>query len=998
MTQSLVTSAIPFKFDRADRVDAKLKQFRPELFGKDGLIRVALRDQGVHFMSITVVRGDVGEPTYLVFEMSVDGEPQHAFDTVGTKLASFVSEILSVAEIKAASTLSRLLTSHHIRTGQGLFDVPGLDFCGTPGMTVTRIKREYALARELRSYFDTNPAAGAPLDTVLRVRDFVKADADLAPLLDPEPFPRLTAEEAPGLDFGFILSLAFQGLIKFFWPVLFLLGLLVVTATIAAGLSQGFAVGVIAFIVSTIVAAVAILAIVANVYLGLRRLESANTPVDTLVDPDVMASLTEAENLKDTQQNHLAGISVMQAGALRGLTLRIAFWVIGQMATKRFRPGFLGDISTIHYARWLRLPKTNKLLFFSNYGGSWESYLEDFITRASNGLTAVWSNTVGFPRTENLFFKGATDGDRFKRWARRQQQPTWFWYSAYPHLTTARIRTNAAIRQGLGTVSTEDEAAAWLGLFGSKVRPATLIETFEVQTLLYGGLSKHPYARCLAIKFSDDPKQACAWLKSIEDQITFGDQPPADKVLIFALTADGLKRLGLPSDVGDSFPTAFRLGMGSPGRANLLADTGDDKAGTWLWGGPEKAIDATLLLYADSQTTLVSYASELSSGIDAAGGKVLHQVTPTPLPQPRPGETAAQIVREPFGFADGISQPIIKGTRRWMRQSDAIHAVEPGEFLLGYPDTRGFFPPSPQVPAAMDHDNLLPLADPKHSRGTYQPDFEMSSATAARDLGRNGTFLVIRQLAQYVDVFNDYVNDAAARYAGHPAIPDQLEPQLLPEWIGAKMVGRWKDGSSLVRYPNGPATGKQHGETFRPDNDFLPGAEDPLGARCPLGAHIRRSNPRDSLAPGSKDELSIVNRHRILRVGRGFDAVGGSDPEEQKPGLLFMCLNADIERQFEFVQQTWATAWQFHGLENEVDPITGRGGGMGRLTIPSARGPLNLTGIKDFVRMRGGAYLFMPSRSAVRFLARIEQGPDAEMPPPREDKLNEERSLLSTKD
>lgn len=114
----------------------------------------------------------------------------------------------------------------------------------------------------------------------------------------------------------------------------------------------------------------------------------------------------------------------MQAGLLRGLTLRIAFWVIGQMATKRFRPGFLGDISTIHYARWLRLPKTNKLLFFSNYGGSWESYLEDFITKASGGLTAAWSNTVGFPRTENLFFKGAVDGDRFKRWARRQQQPT----------------------------------------------------------------------------------------------------------------------------------------------------------------------------------------------------------------------------------------------------------------------------------------------------------------------------------------------------------------------------------------------------------------------------------------------------------------------------------------------------------------------------------------------------------------------------------------------
>lgn len=971
MPQSLVTSAIPFDRQKADLVEAKLKDFRPELFGDEGTIRTALRDQGVHFMSITVVRGDIGEPTHLVFEMSVDGEPQHAFDTLDTRLAPLVSQILSVGEIDAKGSLSRLLAFHHVRTGQGLFDVPGLDFCGTPGMTVTRIKQEYRLARELRSYFDKNPAAMAPLETLERVRAFVKADIELAPLLSPEPFPRLVAEEPSGLDLGFVLTLALQGLLKFFWPALVVLGLFVVGVTIAAGLVQGYVVGLITFILSTMVAAMALLAIIVFVYLGLRKLEAANPPLDTLVDPNVMDALAEAENLKDTQQNHLAGISIMQAGLLRGITLRIAFWVIGQMATKRFRPGFLGDISTIHYARWLRLPNTNKLLFFSNYGGSWESYLEDFITKASNGLTAAWSNTVGFPRTENLFFKGATDGDRFKRWARRQQQPTWFWYSAYPHLTTARIRTNAAIRQGLGTVSTEDEATAWLGLFGSKVRPATLIETFEVQTLLYGGLSKHPYATCLAVRLSDDTKQASAWLRSIEDQITFGDQPPTDKVLIFALTADGLRRLGLPAEVGDAFPTAFRLGMGSPGRANLLADTGDDHAKKWLWGGPENVIDATLLVYAASEATLNSYAEELITGINVAGGRVTHRVTPTPLPQPKPGETAVQTVREPFGFADGISQPIIKGTRRWMRQSDAIHAVEPGEFLLGYPDTRGYFPPSPQVPAAKDPNNLLPLADPKHSRGTFQPDFGTSGAAAARDLGRNGTFLVIRQLAQYVDLFNEYVDDAAKRYAHHPAVPDQLDPELLPEWIGAKMVGRWKDGSSLVRYPHGPATRKHAGGDFRPDNDFLPGAEDPLGERCPFGAHIRRSNPRDSLAPASKDELSIVNRHRILRVGRGFDALGASDLEEQKPGLLFMCLNADIERQFEFVQQTWATAWQFHGLENEVDPITGRGGGMGRLTIPSPRGPLNLTGIKDFVRMRGGAYLFMPSKSAIRFLARL---------------------------
>ncbi|RWK56553.1 MAG: hypothetical protein EOR45_37505, partial [Mesorhizobium sp.] len=182
----------------------------------------------------------------------------------------------------------------------------------------------------------------------------------------------------------------------------------VLLTTYGAWHAAGTAVGLLALAVGLIVVAVALIAVLAAVYFGLRGLEETNTPFDTTLDPKVMDAISDGENVtKDTQQNHLAGISVMQAGWLRGLTLRIAFWVIAQLATHRFRPGFLGEISTIHYARWVLLPKTNKLLFFSNFGGSWESYLEDFITKAASGLTGVWSNTVGFPRTENLFFKGA---------------------------------------------------------------------------------------------------------------------------------------------------------------------------------------------------------------------------------------------------------------------------------------------------------------------------------------------------------------------------------------------------------------------------------------------------------------------------------------------------------------------------------------------------------------------------------------------------------------
>ena len=98
-------------------------------------------------------------------------------------------------------------------------------------------------------------------------------------------------------------------------------------------------------------------------------------------------------------------------------------------------------------------------MFVSNYDGVWESYLEDFIEQASEGVTGIWSNTVGFPKSEQLIFEGAKDGDRLRRWTRRQQRTTWFWYTAYPDLTLNRIRVNGAIRQGIRRRRSEADAA-----------------------------------------------------------------------------------------------------------------------------------------------------------------------------------------------------------------------------------------------------------------------------------------------------------------------------------------------------------------------------------------------------------------------------------------------------------------------------------------------------------------------------------------------------------
>ena len=417
----------------------------------DGAIRYALLRQGMHFMSITVVRGDVGEPTHLMFEMSVDGEEADAFRIVEERLSEPVSAILQTAGVPVQSSLRVLLDDHKIRVGQGLFDVPGITFCGAPGMSIGRILDEADLARAIRDYLDETTPTGSPLAAVRQIRARIADDPKLKALLSPEPVNRLPLDSGiTGIDTGLILTLAVAGIWQFFWPLISLLGVLVVAATVFAGwdvgrlamesgantfgaIASGVGMGLVVLVTGGLLALIVLIIRLAGVFTGIRTLEQANQPDNRVPDREVLAKVIEQEDW--AAQNHLAGISIMQAGELRRLTLRIAFWVIGQLAARRFAPGFLGELGTIHFARWILLPKTNKLLFFSNYGGSWESYLEDFITKASNGLTGVWSNTVGFPRTENLFTEGANDGERFKYWARRQQQPTRFWYSrlSAPH-------------------------------------------------------------------------------------------------------------------------------------------------------------------------------------------------------------------------------------------------------------------------------------------------------------------------------------------------------------------------------------------------------------------------------------------------------------------------------------------------------------------------------------------------------------------------------------
>ena len=368
----------------------------------------------------------------------------------------------------------------------------------------------------------------------------------------------------------------------------------------------------------------------------------------------------------------------------------------------------------------------------------------------------------------------------------------------------------------------------------------------------------------------------------------------------------------------------------------------------WSWGGPATdRVDAIVLLYAQSDAEL----RRLEADVRALTGQLHHKAGATQWLQPLASD--GSLKQEAFGFVDGISQPRMRGTRAAQRDTPPNDVVAPGELTLGYPDNLGRFPPTPSIAAGLDPAHLLPDVGPDPWR--QRPEFGRNAATGRRDFGRNGTYLVVRQLEQHVGAFRQWLDDATAATQGSPLPkPDAARREM----IAAKVVGRWQNGTSLVRYPDAP------GPNAHTDNEFMYGVEDPTASRCPMGAHIRRVNPRDGLARGSNEQHATVNSHRMLRVGRSYDAEKSGDP-----GLLFMCVNVDIERQFEFVQGSWLLNPSFSGLEHETDPLVGHEAADRRFTLCTAEGPMRLRGLREFVRMRGGGYFFLPGRAAYRFLA-----------------------------
>jgi Dyp-type peroxidase family len=476
------------------------------------------------------------------------------------------------------------------------------------------------------------------------------------------------------------------------------------------------------------------------------------------------------------------------------------------------------------------------------------------------------------------------------------------------------------------------------------------LELAHMQGLVARAYGHLPFARYILARVAD-PAAARTWLAGIAGDVCTADQPEDDGPSInVAFTWDGLRHLGLSDDALASFPRPFQEGMVTPHRSRILGDHGASDPGQWRFGGPSSngdgaGVDVLLMVYARTEDGLDEECATRRAAYGPTGA--LQEIT-----EPIEGRLADG--HEHFGFADGLSQPIITGwpSRRGSQRPPApatdsrFAEVAPGEVLLGYRDNFG----KPAVgPTVADTAAARPLPPAPWSRGR-------------RDLGRNGSFLVFRLLAQDVAAFRHSVETAAiaAGSRGETVHPDRL---------AAKMVGRWKSGASLIASPD---TDPGAAGT----NDFGYHDDDPDGMRCPLGAHVRRANPRDGAHDDPAVTLKSTRNHRILRRGRpyGERLPEGAEPGPDDPerGLVFMCLNTDFERQFEFVQHTWLNNPAFSGLCGEVDPAVGpQPDGGGRFTVPQDPVRHSMEGLPRFVTTRGGAYLFLPSVPALGYLASI---------------------------
>jgi deferrochelatase/peroxidase EfeB len=517
------------------------------------------------------------------------------------------------------------------------------------------------------------------------------------------------------------------------------------------------------------------------------------------------------------------------------------------------------------------------------------------------------------------------------------------------------------------------------------------IDAGDIQAIARSGFAPLKAARYMLLRVTD-ADTARQWLHSlVPASVADLSKGRAEKICQIAFTASGLQALGVSRDVVKRFSPEFVEGMaGSENRSQRLGDIETNDPKEWKWGVGDREPHVLLMLFSDPGE-IEGFANWMLSDALAAGLSRVEVLSDTDM-----GEL------EPFGFRDGVSQPSFDWDRPrtpgTKADQDYTNLIALGELLLGYRNEYGLLTERPWLEAGERNAGMLP-----------------NGAKDRHDLGRNGSYLVYRQLAQDVRGFWQWVDHEAARCG------------IKTEELAEAMVGRKTDGSPLADLTLGrsiPGISARH----EGNNDFLFDT-DPDGLSCPIGSHVRRANPRTGDMPGGRkgpidtlltmlgltvrcdryptsstlpwprnttvwpflrpddDVIASARFHRVLRRGREYgtkisptQALDPATPDPQS-GIHFLCLNANIARQFEFVQGAWIASATFAALSGEQDPLLGnrvpfpappvadpghRTDGFSRPAAPPQC--RQASPLPQFVHVRGGAYFFLPGLSALKWI------------------------------
>jgi Dyp-type peroxidase family len=400
-----------------------------------------------------------------------------------------------------------------------------------------------------------------------------------------------------------------------------------------------------------------------------------------------------------------------------------------------------------------------------------------------------------------------------------------------------------------------------------------------------------------------------AWLAAILEKVhsvtAMREAIEKDKRWVtVAFTCNGLRTLGVDEASLATFPEEFRQGMVA--RAEMLGDTGRNHPSNWTDKTSSPDLHAIVILFARDAAERGRCVSEHAKLIGQCEG--VEVLSTLDLEATPPFDHA----HDHFGYRDRLSQPVIEGSGDEPTPGSG-GSLKAGEFILGYPDENAHV----QLP---------------------QPEI----------LSRNGSFMAYRRMEEHVGAFRDFLR-------AHGKTPEEQE------LLAAKLMGRWRSGAPLVL-----ATDKDDpalGADPKRNNDFNYKQQDPHGYAVPLGAHIRRMNPRDTAAN--------MNRRRMIRRGATYGPAlaEGAPDDGQERGIAAFVICASLIRQFEFAQNVWANDKNFHELGNERDPIIGNQDGTLEYKIPKRPIRKTISGLPAFTTVKGGAYFFLPGLKALRYLS-----------------------------